>query len=146
MQLTRHTDYALRILMYLEAQNEQLANVAEISKYYSISRNHLVKVVQGLTEHGYVTTTRGKNGGMKLARHATNISVGEVIRNMENHFDIVECFDHTNESCTINSACKLKGILHQAVNNFLKELDAVSLADVIKPELRSKLVNISVSL
>lgn len=132
MQLTRHTDYALRILMYLGNQSETLSSVAEIAAYHSISRNHLVKVVQGLTEAGFVKTTRGKHGGMQLSREASDISVGSVVRKMENHFDIVECFEDKSDGCCIASSCRLKGVIHQATNNFLAELDQTSLSDVLK--------------
>ena len=88
MQLTRHTDYALRVLMYLTANPGRLVTVAELAKFYDISRNHLVKVVQGLVEHGFLHTTRGKNGGMQLACNSDKISIGKVVRKMENHFTI----------------------------------------------------------
>jgi len=143
MQLTRHTDYALRVLMYLGAQNKSMISVAEVAAFYSISRNHLVKVVQGLSEHGFVTTVRGKNGGMQLASDVDNISIGNVIRHMENHFDIVECLDQTTGNCVIDRSCKLKGVLNHAVNNFLKELDGISLADVLKPDIHKELVHLS---
>lgn len=143
MQLTRHTDFALRVLMYLGIQHNRQVSVAEIAEFYSISRNHLVKVVQGLTEHGFVTTNRGKNGGMQLAVDANKISIGNVVRNMENHFEIVECFDSKANKCKIENACKLKGLLQQAIDNFLLELDGYTLADVIKPGLRKNIVNFS---
>lgn len=141
MQLTRHTDYALRVLMYLGAHPGRLCSVAEIAEYFCISRHHLVKVVQGLTEHGFVTTTRGKHGGMKLAKPAEQISIGTVVRHLENHFDVVECFDPANTACSLDGACKLKHVLHRAMNNFLKELDTTSLAEVLKPKLRKQLLN-----
>jgi len=131
MQLTRHTDYALRVLMYLAKQPDKLISVSEIAEYYSVSRNHLVKVVQGLTESGFVATTRGKHGGMQLACEAKDISVGSVVRKMENHFNIVECFEFSSVSCCIESSCGLKGVIHRATNNFLKELDQTSLAEVL---------------
>jgi len=131
MQLTRHTDYALRVLMYLAKQPNVLCSVSEIASFYSISRHHLVKVAQGLAEAGYVKTTRGKNGGMLLAFDAKDISVGSVVRKMENHFNVVECFDFSSERCCIEKSCGLKGAIHRATNNFLKELDQTSLADVL---------------
>ena len=143
MQLTRHTDYALRVLMYLSAQNKSMISVAEVAACYSISRNHLVKVVQGLTKHGFVITVRGKYGGMKLSRSANEISIGNVIRHMENNFNVVECFDRTANTCAIDTTCKLKNILQSSVENFLRELDGISLAEVINPDLRSELVNLS---
>jgi len=131
MQLTRHTDYALRVLMYLGEQPDKLSSVSEIAAYYSISRNHLVKVVQGLTEAGYVKTTRGKHGGMRLAYDAKDISVGSVVRKMENHFNIVECFEFKSIGCCIENSCGLKGVIHRATDKFLKELDETSLLDVL---------------
>jgi len=131
MQLTRHTDYALRVLMYLGKQPDTLSSVSEIAAYYSISRNHLVKVVQGLTEYSFVKTTRGKYGGMQLACDASDISVGSVVRKMENHFNIVECFEHKSDACCIENSCGLKAVIHRATSHFLKELDQTSLADVL---------------
>lgn len=141
MHLTRHTDYALRVLMYLGASTDRLASVAEIASYYDISRHHLVKVVQGLTEHSFVTTVRGKHGGMQLARDAGNISVGDVVRHMENHFNIVECFDDAADACPLDGVCRLKSMINRAVINFLNELDEISLDDMLKPKLRKQLVN-----
>ena len=126
--------------MYLGAHHQRLASVAEVAEFYGISRNHLVKVVQGLTEHGFVETSRGKNGGMQLARYAKEISVGEVVRLMEKHFDIVECFNHQTGNCVVDGSCVLKGLFRRAVNNFLKELDGISLADILKPDLRRGII------
>jgi len=142
MQLTRHTDYSLRVLMYLAANPSQLVTVAELADFYHISRNHLVKVVQGLVEHGFVETIRGKHGGMQLARESNRISIGMVVRRMENHFNIVECFDADNDVCVLTDVCKLKGILTHATENYLKGLDKISLADVNKPQLRQQMVKL----
>jgi Rrf2 family nitric oxide-sensitive transcriptional repressor len=146
MQLTRHTDYALRVLMYLGANTSRLASVAEIADYYAISRHHLVKVVQGLTEMGFVSTVRGKHGGMQLACKAEKISVGAVVRHMENHFHIVECFDDTANRCALHGACRLKSVINRATINFLNELDETSLAEVLKPKLRKQLADFTHSL
>jgi len=142
MQLTRHTDYALRVLMYLAANPERLVTVAELANFYAISRNHLVKVVQGLVEHGFVHTTRGKQGGMQLASTGDRISIGKVVRKMENHFNIVECFDQEQADCALEGACRLKGLLARATEEFLHNLDGVTLADMTKPRLRQQIVSL----
>ena len=142
MQLTRHTDYALRVLMYLSVNHQKLVTVAELAEFYNISRNHLVKVVQGLVEHRFIQTTRGKNGGMRLACDSADISIGSVVRKMENHFNIVECFDAEQEGCTLNGACRLKGLLASAMEDFLVSLDTINLADINKPKLRQQIVNL----
>lgn len=146
MQLTRHTDYALRVLMFLGAEPGRKASVAQIAAYFRISRNHLVKVVQGLTEHGFVSTVRGKHGGMVLARDTADITVGEVVRRMENHFNLVSCLDASSEICMVDKTCPLKGILQHATETFLQELDAITLADVLQNGLRQQLVKVPVNL
>ena len=132
MQLTLHTDYALRVLIYLTQQREDLATISELADFYQISRNHLVKVVHHLASSGFIKTTRGKHGGMELAREPRLISIGEVVRKMEPNFDIVECFDKVSPKCVVTSVCKLKSVLQQAGEEFLGVLDCYSLADAIE--------------
>ena len=87
MQLTHYTDYSLRVLIYLSLKKQRAATISEIANYYKISRNHLVKIVHNLANLGYIVTTRGKGGGMHLAYPANEINIGEVVRNVEPHFD-----------------------------------------------------------
>lgn len=138
MQLTLHTDYALRVLLYLSQKGQDLATITEIADFYGISRNHLVKVVHHLSGKGFIHTTRGKNGGMALAREPAQISIGEVVRRLEPNFNLVECFDASNPSCTVLGVCNLKGLLHKATKEFLATLDKYTLADALSTE-RKKL-------
>jgi len=131
MQLTLHTDYSFRVLIYLAQQGDGLATISEITEFYQISRNHLVKVVHHLASKGFIKTTRGKHGGMQLAQPPALISVGRVIRSIEPGFDLVECFSASNRSCAISAVCGLKNILYRASNEFLQKLDGYTLADVI---------------
>ena len=132
MQLTRYSDYALRILMYLSMkERDGAATISEIAAFYGISRNHLVKIVHRRGQLGFVTSGRGKGGGLKLARSAAQIGIGEVIRKTEAHFDIVECFDVQANRCRLTPICHLKGMLAAAQAQFLRELDAYTLADAI---------------
>lgn len=138
MQLTLHTDYALRVLIYLTQKRDDLATITEIADFYQISRNHLVKVVHHLSSAGFIQTTRGKHGGMKLARSPELISIGDVVRRMEPNFDIVECFNADNPACVVLSVCALKTALYQASNEFLGVLDHFTLADAIEPGKRTE--------
>jgi len=142
MQLTRHTDYALRVLMYLAAKPKETISVVELAEFYNISRNHLVKVVQGLVMHKFVITTRGKSGGMQLASDSSQISIGAVVRKMENHFNLVECFDSGQSGCVLDGSCYLKSIIASAAEEFLQKLDDVSLKEVTKPKLRGLIVSL----
>ena len=131
MQLTLHTDYALRVLVYLAQKPDRLATISEIAEFYQISRNHLVKVVHHLANENFIHTTRGKHGGMRLARAPELISIGDVVRHMEPNFDIVECFSASNQPCVVSPVCALKEVLYRAGNEFLALLDSYTLADAI---------------
>ena len=126
MRLTRYTDYALRVLIYLGTRPDALCSIAEISRAYDISQNHLMKVVNDLVNAGYLASTRGRFGGIKLARPAVEINVGAVIRHTEDGFDLVDC-----GTCIIAAACGLTGALRQALAAFLSVLDGYTLADLI---------------
>lgn len=129
MQLTLYTDYALRVLLYLSRTPNELSTIPEISGFYQISKNHLVKVVHSLAQLGYVLTTRGKGGGIKLAKPADEISIGEIVRKMEPNFYLVECFNLETNRCVITQVCRLKGILSQGMEAFFKVLDGYALSE-----------------
>ena len=146
MQLTQYTDYGLRTLIALGVARPRMLTVGEISGAYGISRNHLVKVVARLAELGYVTTVRGKGGGMRLARDPADIRVGMVVRQMEAELGVVECLETGGGRCVIAPSCRLKSMLHAATQRFMDELDAHSLADVLQQSAPlSRLLGIPVS-
>lgn len=130
MQLTQYTDYALRTLLYL-AITEENATITEIADRYKISRNHLVKVVHNLGKLGYITTIRGRQGGLRLARKPEEINLGDVVRRTEPNFFLVECFDRANDQCIITPGCQLKGVLGKAFKAFMGVLDEYTLADMV---------------
>ena len=109
--------------------------------------DHLVKVAGRLAELGYIETTRGKGGGMRLARRPQRIGMGEVVRAMEAELGVVECLTKGGGSCVISPACRLKSLLHDATNRFLGELDQYTLADVLKSRAPlARLLGIPVSI
>ena len=138
MQLTMHTDYALRVLIYLSEKGGRQATISEIADFYQISRNHLVKVVHHLSNEGFINTSRGKHGGMVLSRAPELISIGEVVQRMEPNFNVVECFDSGNPACAVASVCNLKGLLYKATKEFLAILDNYTLADAVTAEAAKK--------
>jgi Rrf2 family transcriptional regulator, nitric oxide-sensitive transcriptional repressor len=132
MHLTQFSDYALRVALYLGCHPGTLVSVDEISRAYGISRHHLVKVVQSLTDLGVVEAQRGRGGGMRLAKDPSEINVGWLIRRTEPHFDLVECFDPEANTCPIAPACGLKGAIQRARQAFLEVLDEYSLDQFLK--------------
>jgi Rrf2 family nitric oxide-sensitive transcriptional repressor len=129
MQLTQYTDYSLRVLMYLARSGTEPATIGKIAEFFDISRNHLMKVVTGLAASGFIVTSRGKGGGLQLARPAHTIMVGEVVRAMEPDFRLAECFDVAEDRCVITRDCGLKDMLHEARRDFLKVLDGYTIAE-----------------
>ena len=142
MQLTVHTDYALRVLLYLAHFPDRRIGTEEISTAYGISKNHLVRVVQTLADHGFVHVTVGRSGGVELARAPKEIGLGDVVRATEASFRLVECHDAVNNTCPIVPVCGLKGMLDTALAAFLGELDKQTLATLVKPRSREKFVQL----
>lgn len=133
MKLTRFTDYSLRVLIYLGLKDDGRVTIREISEAYGISRNHLMKVVSLLTRLGYLDARRGPGGGIALARPAEEINVANVVRDMEDDLNLVECFCKDG-NCIIKPVCELKAILSQALNAYLKTLEDYTLSDLLKPK------------
>lgn len=130
MQLTQFTDLSLRLLIYLARLPEPgMATIQEIAEYHQISRNHLVKVANSLANQGFIMTTRGKGGGIQLARPAYTIGVGEVVRRTELNMNLVECFDAPTNQCRLIRNCFLKATLYEAQRAFMTVLDKYTLAD-----------------
>lgn len=131
MKLKSYTDYALRVLMHLAARPDSLASIGEMARTYRISHNHLMKVVHDLRKEGFLDAVRGRSGGVRLARPAESISVGEVVRHTEATFDLVDC-----GSCVIAPACALTAVLQEARAAFMQVLDGYSLADLVADRQR----------
>ncbi len=156
MRLTNYSDYALRTLMYLAVtpESETLATITDIANSYQISRSHLTKIIHQLAQIGYIESIRGKHGGIRLAKPAEDIILGEVIRQTEPDFQMVPCFAQITakstdkntqpspvktpkkpaEICEITPVCKLKSVFYQATQAFLQVMDSYTLADIVANE------------
>ncbi|MGA9866340.1 MAG: Rrf2 family transcriptional regulator [Acetobacteraceae bacterium] len=130
MRVTAYTDYSIRVLMYLAVRPDHQARIADIAAAYAISEAHLMKVVHQLGLAGDVQTVRGRNGGIRLAKPASAINLGTVVRRTEADLNLVPCFD-APETCPIAPACTLQGVLHEALDAFLAVLDRYTLADLV---------------
>ncbi|TCR64087.1 Rrf2 family transcriptional regulator [Bosea sp. BK604] len=141
MKLTAHTDYGLRMLMALAVAGERRVTIEEVADRHRISRNHLMKVAQTLVGLGLIRSTRGRGGGLTLAKQPTDIRIGAVVRALETDTDLVACLGDNPASCVFSGACRLTGALRQALEAFFAELDRLTLADVAmnRADLRQRL-------
>lgn len=132
MRLTLYTDYSLRILLFLGAKApEELSTIKEISDAYGISKNHLMKVTHELGKMGYIETIRGRGGGIRLAKRPEEIGIGEVVRQTEEDFYLVDCFNPESVGCIISPVCNLKGALNKALHAYISVLDEYKLSDFL---------------
>jgi Rrf2 family nitric oxide-sensitive transcriptional repressor len=140
MQLSRFTDYSLRVLLYLAVNRDKRATLHEIAAFYPLSLEHLRKVVHALAKSGYLRTYRGKHGGIELAVQAEEVLIGNVIREFEGHSSLIDC---EGLDCRLNSFCTLKKALRQGQKALFESLNTFSLADLVgsKPELVRLLSN-----
>ena len=142
MRLTLHTDFALRVLIYVGLNDSKLTTINDIAQSFGISKAHLMKVVNDLSQKGYLDTVRGRNGGIRLMRKPRDINSGQVVRDSENQLAVIGCLER-NGYCPIERVCVLRGALRDATEAFLAILDDHTLADLIKPQrvLSSLLLN-----
>jgi Rrf2 family nitric oxide-sensitive transcriptional repressor len=131
MRLTTFTDYSLRVLMYVAAREDGRATIADVAAAFSISENHLTKVVHFLGKGGFLANVRGRGGGLRLAMPARSIGVAHVVRAAEGAIRPAECFDPSPAACAIARACRLRGVLSEAVQAFYGVLEQYTLEDLV---------------
>lgn len=131
MRLTAFSDYTLRVLMYLAIDPTKLATIPAIAAAYAVSENHLMKVVQHLAREGLVESTRGKGGGIRLARPPEKVRLGDVVRSSEGNAPIVECLGDDPSACCIVPVCRLRGILAGAFDSLYDALNEYTVADLV---------------
>lgn len=131
MRITKRTNIAIRLLMYCAANENRLVTKCEIARCCNISENHLAQVINQLGQLGYLTTQRGRNGGMTLARPAEEISIGEVFRHIEGGLPLAECFADADNTCPLTKACRLRIALTDAAQAFYASLDEITLESLI---------------
>jgi Rrf2 family nitric oxide-sensitive transcriptional repressor len=147
MRLTLNTDFSLRVLIHVGLCGDKLTRINDIAQSFGISKAHLMKVVNDLSQKGYLDTVRGRNGGSRLMREPRDINIGQVVRDTEDRLAVIGCLERSGY-CPIQRICVLRGALRNATEAFLAVLDAYTLADLIKPQkaLSSLLLDRHVSL
>lgn len=138
MRQNTYTDYSIRVLMYLALYTENLVKIDEIATSYAISKNHLTKIVHNLAKAGFITSIRGRNGGIKLAKAPEEINIGQVVSQTEEDFCLVECFNAASNQCVITGVCQLGGIFSEALQAYMNTLAKYTVADLVKNPIMMK--------
>jgi Rrf2 family iron-responsive transcriptional regulator len=132
MRLTRQTNYAVRIMMYCAANSGRLSRIPEIASAYGVSELFLFKILQPLVEARLVETVRGRNGGVRLGREASEITLFDVIRVTEENFAMAECFENDAADCPLIDSCALNAALRKALGAFFDVLESYTIEDLVK--------------
>ncbi|MFK4823198.1 iron-responsive transcriptional regulator RirA [Paenochrobactrum sp. BZR 588] len=132
MRLTRQTNYAIRMLMYCAANEGQLSRIPEIARAYSVSELFLFKILQPLVQNNMIETVRGRNGGVRLGKAASEITVFDVVHVTEENFAMAECFENDATECPLVDSCALNSALREALGAFFTVLSQYTIADLVK--------------
>jgi Rrf2 family nitric oxide-sensitive transcriptional repressor len=131
MRVTLHTDYALRMLAFIAAHPSGHCTVNDVADAYNLSHHHLMKVAQRLRQSGFIETTRGRAGGIRLAVPPDKVNIGAVVRATEDDFALVECLQAEGGRCAISRACRMKDMFVEALAAYLAVLDQYTLGHVM---------------
>jgi Rrf2 family nitric oxide-sensitive transcriptional repressor len=146
VQLSLHAEYAFRVLLYLGSQPKRIVSTTEISEAYGISKHHLVRVMQTLSDEGFLRLTAGRGGGVSLAKEPHLIRLGDVVRQAEPTLRLAECFDMKTNTCFIAPFCSLRPVLKEALTSFLTTLNAYTLADLLAGGTQDKIAKAFVTI
>ena len=131
MRITKRTNIAVRLLMYCAVNSDRLVTKAEIAECCNVSENHLAQIINQLGQLDYISTHRGRKGGMMLARNPREIRIGDVFRDVEGEVPDTTCFADADNSCPLTGPCRLKLALADAANAFYAALDDVTLDGLV---------------
>ena len=138
MQLNRFTDLGIRVLMYLGSIEGPSVTIARLAEDLQVSKNHLVKVVHFMAQQQWLLTSRGKSGGIALAKRPEDYAIGDVVRVLEqnsvNGERLINC---QQPPCVLLPACGLPFILQQPLEQFYQFLNQYNLADVVTQPVAS---------
>ena len=119
MQLKNSTDYAIRIVCYLAAQ-ERMVSTSELSRKLNVSANYVPKIAKKLKNAKIVTACEGTNGGYMLAKQLENISLMDIISCVEETMAINRCLEE-DRFCSRNLEDTYFGRFYVVLKLNLKE-------------------------
>ena len=132
MKISTKGKYGLRAMIDLAQYSEQEAvSISSIAQRQKISESYLEQLVAKLKKAGLVVSIRGAAGGYRLARPASGISVGDVLRALEGDVRAVICTAQTEEGCEGEELCVTKYVWQQINESIYQTVDHIFLDKLI---------------
>jgi Rrf2 family nitric oxide-sensitive transcriptional repressor len=131
VRITKRTNIAIRALMFCAVNDDRRVTKHDIAEACNSSENHLGQIVNQLSQLGFLSTTRGRGGGLTLSRPAEQISIGDVFRQLEADVPVAECFADVDNTCPLTEACRLRIAISDAINAFYSHLEKITLEMLI---------------
>jgi Rrf2 family nitric oxide-sensitive transcriptional repressor len=128
MKLSRAADFSLRLLVHMAGVDTPVTSEA-MAKELKIPYNHLAKLVQRLAGKGYVKTSKGRGGGMKLLMDPKKISMREVIECIEGPINFSDCLVNKDD-CSFSPKCKVRGAIWGLQKEMAEKMDRVSIFEL----------------
>jgi Rrf2 family protein len=131
MLITRETDYAVRTVIYLAKDRDRNANVTEVAQAMHIPKSFLAKVLQRLVRHHILTSMRGVNGGFRLARKPSEISLLAIMEAIQGPAGINVCAIDSKR-CRLSATCSVHPVwveIRQELEKRLKKQTIDKLVD-----------------
>ena len=134
MRLTKQTGHAIRILIDCAQSEMTLIKVAEISDRLDITKQNVFKIVHILSRAGFIAAVRGPSGGVRLAKPAQDIRIGDVVRAIE-VTDMEIDGEHDDALARPQGQASIKHVFDDALMAFVSVLDQHTLADLVQQKL-----------
>jgi Rrf2 family transcriptional regulator, nitric oxide-sensitive transcriptional repressor len=131
LRLTKRSNLAVRLLMFCGTHPDRLVTKHEAALACNSSVNHMAQVINRLGQLGYLTTVRGRRGGVRLALVMSEIRVGQIFRALEGEVSEEDCFADNDKTCPLTNICALRSALRKAVESFYSQLDDVTLDTLV---------------
>ena len=128
MQVAHSTDIGLRTLFVLAGGDNRLTTVAQLAEELQVPVRYLGKIVQRLAAAGWVTTARGRGGGLHVSPAGRRATVTDVIGAFEEGRRAINC---TDPPCPKEGSCNLQSMLTQSDQQFLKSMADVRIVDLV---------------
>ncbi len=138
MKLSTKGRYGLRAMIDLAINSEnQKVSIKSISERQEISENYLERIIAVLKKAGYVSSTRGSQGGYSLAVSTTEISVGDILRALEGDLNPVDCTTvNEQKECSEAGLCVTKFVWKRISDSINDVVNNISLQDMVDEQLQ----------